>query len=112
MSIDFCEKEEGIHRGIHAVMHLIEDHAKRNGIPIRFAASKILEGDKKILEQLQLTENEPGNFGAYRKADGGRDRAGPSSGYRANAFPVYRECLPGDGSKAQGKQGTGSEQKN
>ena len=58
MSIDFCEKEEGIHRGIHAVMHLIEDHAKRNGIPIRFAASKILEGDKKILEQLQLTENE------------------------------------------------------
>ena len=39
-------------------MHLIEDHAKRTGIPIRFAASKILEGDEKILNQLQLTKNE------------------------------------------------------
>lgn len=58
MEIDFCKKEEGIHRGIHAVMHLIEDHAKRAGIPVRFAASKVLEGDEKILQQLELTENE------------------------------------------------------
>lgn len=55
---DFCKSEEGIHRGIHAVMHLIEDHAKTAGIPVRFAASKVLEGDDKILEQLQLTDNE------------------------------------------------------
>lgn len=58
LETDFCRKEEGIHRGIHAVMHLIEDHAEKTGIPVRFAASKIMEGDKKILEQLELTENE------------------------------------------------------
>ena len=55
---DFCKKEEGIHRGLHAVMHLIEDHAKASEIPVRFAASKIMEGDSQILERLNLTENE------------------------------------------------------
>ena len=39
-------------------MHLIEDHAEKAEIPVRFAASKIMEGDEKILEQLNLTENE------------------------------------------------------
>ncbi len=58
LETDFCKSEEGIHRGIHAVMHLIEDHAKRVQIPVRFAASKVLEGDTKILEQLKLTANE------------------------------------------------------
>ena len=62
MDTDFCKKEEGIHRGLHAVMHLIEDHAQMTGIPVRFAASKILEGDAKILEQLKLTENEPVSY--------------------------------------------------
>lgn len=55
---DFCRKEEGIHRGIHAVMHLIEDHAEQAGIPVRFAASKVMEGDAKIQEQLKLTKEE------------------------------------------------------
>ena len=58
LETDFCRKEEGVHRGIHAVMHLIEDHAEKAEIPVRFAASKIMEGDEKILEQLNLTENE------------------------------------------------------
>ena len=58
MSIDFCEKEEGIHRGIHAVMHLIEDHAKEAGIPVRFAASKLAENDELVLEKLKLSQNE------------------------------------------------------
>ena len=58
LETDFCRKEEGIHRGIHAVMHLIEDHAEKAEIPVRFAASKIMEDDEKILEQLNLTENE------------------------------------------------------
>lgn len=58
MENDFCRKEEGIHRGIHAVMHLIEDHAQKTEIPVRFAASKVMEGDEKILDQLSLTENE------------------------------------------------------
>lgn len=58
LETDFCRKEEGVHRGIHAVMHLIEDHAEKAEIPVRFAASKIMEGDEKILEQLNPTENE------------------------------------------------------
>lgn len=58
LETDFCRKEGGIHRGIHAVMHLIEDHAEKAEIPVRFAASKIMEDDEKILEQLNLTENE------------------------------------------------------
>ena len=58
LETDFCRKEEGVHRGIHAVMHLIEDHAEKAEISVRFAASKIMEGDEKILEQLNLTENE------------------------------------------------------
>ncbi len=47
-----------MHRCIHAVSHLIEDHAKLAGVPIRFAATKIIEGDALILEQLHLDENE------------------------------------------------------
>ena len=58
LETDFCKREEGIHRGIHAVMHLIEDHAEKVRIPVRFAASKVMEGDTKILEQLKLTVNE------------------------------------------------------
>lgn len=55
---DYCKEDKGIHRGIHAVMHLIEDHAKCAEIPVRFAASKVMEGDTKILEQLHMTVNE------------------------------------------------------
>ena len=58
---DFCDKEEhngSVHRCIHAVIHLIEDHAERAGIPVRFAASKAIEGDKLILAQLDLDQNE------------------------------------------------------
>ncbi len=59
--IDFCEKDgEGaaVHRCIHAVSHLIEDHAIEAGIPVRFAASKAIEGDQLILRQLRLDTNE------------------------------------------------------
>lgn len=58
---DFCENNaEGgaVHRCIHAVIHLIEDHAQRAGLPVRFAASKIIEGDQLILDQLKLDQNE------------------------------------------------------
>lgn len=58
LETDFCRKEGGIHRGIHAVMHLIEDHARESEIPVRFAANKVMEGDEKIVEQLHLTEQE------------------------------------------------------
>ena len=58
---DFCSENEfggAVHRCIHAVSHLIEDHAEHAGIPLRFAASKIIEGDHLILQKLELDENE------------------------------------------------------
>ena len=54
--MDFCSG--AVHRAIHAIAHLIEDHAQRQGIPTRFAATKIVEGDEPLLESLSLTENE------------------------------------------------------
>ena len=58
---DFCEKDKNggaVHRCLHAIAHLIEDHSERTGIPIRFAASKIIEGDSLIIEKLGLDKNE------------------------------------------------------
>ena len=58
---DFCDKNDhggSVHRCIHAVIHLIEDHAAAAGIPVRFAATKAIEGDSLILEQLKLEQNE------------------------------------------------------
>ncbi|MDE6729547.1 MAG: ferrous iron transport protein B [Oscillospiraceae bacterium] len=58
---DFCPATAhngAVHRCLHAVIHLIQDHAERAGIPVRFAASKIIEGDHLILEKLNLDQNE------------------------------------------------------
>lgn len=58
---DFCgENQNGgaVHRSIHAIMHLIEDHAIEAGIPVRFAATKLIENDKLVLDALKLTQNE------------------------------------------------------
>lgn len=58
---DFCDKEDengAVHRCLHGVMHLIEDHAQAAGIPVRFGATKLVEGDRRILEALRLSENE------------------------------------------------------
>lgn len=58
---DFCDVEDyngAIHRAIHAVIHLIEDHALRADIPVRFAATKVIEGDKPVLDKLNLDDNE------------------------------------------------------
>ena len=58
---DFCGSEDhggAVHRCLHGIMHLIEDHAKAKGIPVRFAASKLAEGDADIMEKLELDENE------------------------------------------------------
>ena len=58
---DFCDENDhngSVHRCIHAVIHLIEDHAVRAGIPVRFAASKVIEGDKLIIDALKLDDNE------------------------------------------------------
>ena len=58
---DYCDQDDhggAVHRCLHAVMHLIEDHAQEAGLPIRFAASKVIEGDSLILEALHLDQNE------------------------------------------------------
>ena len=58
---DFCDKDDhggAVHRCLHSIMHLIEDHAQRAEIPVRFAASKLIEGDQMVLEALRLSQNE------------------------------------------------------
>lgn len=59
--MDFCDADDNggaVHRCLHGIMHLIEDHAQNAGIPVRFAAAKLAEGDQLILEQLGLDKNE------------------------------------------------------
>ena len=55
---DFCSAESPVHRCIHAVVHLIDDHAERAGLPARFCTSKLIEGDRDIEDRLELDENE------------------------------------------------------
>ncbi len=60
-AIDFCDVNEdggAVHRCLHAIMHLIEDHAKAADIPMRFAAAKLAEGDQLIMDSLNLDQNE------------------------------------------------------
>ncbi|MFQ7320624.1 MAG: ferrous iron transport protein B [Faecalibacterium sp.] len=59
--LDFCAEDDhggAVHRCIHSIQHLIEDHAKSAGIPVRFAATKLVEGDERIRKALQLDQNE------------------------------------------------------
>ncbi|ACV22631.1 ferrous iron transporter FeoB [Slackia heliotrinireducens DSM 20476] len=58
---DFCDVHDrggAVHRCLHGIMHLIEDHAERAGIPVRFAATKLAEGDSRVAEALDLSRNE------------------------------------------------------
>jgi ferrous iron transport protein B len=60
---DFCDPSDhngAVHRALHAVMHLIENHAKQAGIPIRFAATKLVEGDERVTNALCLSKDEEG----------------------------------------------------
>lgn len=58
---DFCDENDhdgAVHRCLHAISHLIQDHAERAGLPLRFAASKVIENDPLVMKQLQLEQNE------------------------------------------------------
>ena len=58
---DFCSKDDhggAIHRAIHTVESIIEDHAEKEGLPVRFCATKVIEGDSLIIKQLELDQNE------------------------------------------------------
>lgn len=78
---DFCSKDDhggAIHRAIHAVEHIIEDHTERQGLPLRFSTTKVIEGDPLILEQLHLDENEREmieHVVMQMEAEGGMDRS-------------------------------------
>lgn len=78
---DFCSKDNhggAIHRAIHAVEAVIEDHTERAGLPLRFSATKVIEGDSLILEQLQLEPNELemiDHIVVQMEKEGGMDRS-------------------------------------
>lgn len=78
---DFCEADDhggAVHRCLHGIMHLIEDHAIKAGVPVRFAAAKLAEGDSLILEKLHLDENEQETLGhiiCQMEKERGLDRA-------------------------------------
>ena len=78
---DFCAADEhggAVHRCLHGIMALIDDHAERAGIPPRFAASKLAEGDALVLEKLHLDQNEKDmldHIVAQMEAERGLDRA-------------------------------------
>ena len=58
---DFCGEEDhngAVHRALHAISHLIQDHAERAGLPLRFAASKVIENDELVMKRLELEQNE------------------------------------------------------
>ncbi|MBQ7582341.1 MAG: 50S ribosome-binding GTPase, partial [Lachnospiraceae bacterium] len=93
---DFCDENDhngAVHRCLHAVSHLIEDHAKRADIPVRFAASKIIEGDHLVLKQLQLDRNEEEmleHITAQMEAERGLDRSAAIADMRY-AF-IHKVC--------------------
>ena len=78
---DFCDPDDhggAVHRCLHSIMHLIEDHAERAGIPLRFAASKLAEGDQLVLDALDLDQNERETLEhiiSQMEAERGLDRA-------------------------------------
>lgn len=87
--VDFCDSEDekggAVHRCIHSIMHLIEDHANRAGMPLRFAASRLAEGDARILEKLEMDENECQmleRIVCQMEKEGGLDRAAAIAGMR------------------------------
>ena len=97
---DFCEANDhggAVHRAVHAIMHLIEDHAARADIPVRFAASKLAEGDALILEQLALDENEKEmleHIVCQMETERGLDRAAAIADMRFNFIEkVCRETV-------------------
>lgn len=85
---DFCDPEDyggAVHRCLHGIMHLVEDHAQRAGLPLRFAASKLIEGDNDVLEALNLSPNEKETLEhivSQMEEEMGMDRSAAMAGMR------------------------------
>ena len=97
---DFCDANDNggaVHRCLHAVQHLIEDHADKAGLPVRFAASKIIEGDRLILGQLDLDQNEVETLEhivVQMEAERGMDRSAAMADMRFSyIFKVCAACV-------------------
>ena len=97
---DFCDESDNngaVHRALHAVAHLIEDHAKAAGIPVRFAASKAIEGDKLVIDKLDLDDNEKEmleHITVQMESERGLDRSAAICDMRfAFILKVCRKCV-------------------
>ena len=96
--VDFCcadgsGEESAVHRCIHAIMHLIEDHARKAGIPVRFAASKLAENDHLVLDKLNLSQNEKEtleHINLQMEEESGMDRAAAIASMRFSY--IQRAC--------------------
>ena len=112
--MDFCGEDDhggAVHRCIHGIIHLIEDHARAAGIPVRFAATKLVEGDHRIEEALKLDQNEKGDDRAYHRADGAGARPGPRRRHCRHAVPLYPSAGESDCGKATPEQGAAAQRK-
>lgn len=95
---DLCSKDDhggAIHRGIHAVSSIIEDHAEKCGLPIRFATTKVIEGDHLIIEQLGLDDNELEmieHVVLQMEAEGGMERSAAIADMRYDFIERVCEC--------------------
>ena len=93
---DFCDASErggAVHRCLHGIIHLIEDHAKRADLPVRFAASKLIEGDPIIMQKLELEENEAEmveHIILQMEREGGLDRSAAIADMRFSF--IHRVC--------------------
>ena len=85
---DFCSDDSAVHRCIHAVVHLIADHADRIGVPARFCAAKLIEGGDDLGDQLKLDENEK-ELLEHCRPDGDGDRSGPQRRTGGYAVQFY-----------------------
>ncbi len=98
--VDFCAKDTfggAVHRCLHAVVHLIEDHAESSGVPARFAAAKAIEGDGLIIDRLRLDQNERElleHITLQMETERGLDRSAAIADMRFNFIgDVCGECV-------------------
>ena len=110
---DFCDERDhkgAVHRGLHATMHLIQDHAEAADLPLRFAASKVIEGDERVLEQLGLDENESETLEhivLQMEKERGLDRSAAIADMRFSF--IHKVCQPNVHKPAQSRESLRSE---
>ena len=100
---DFCAPDAhggAVHRCLHGIMALVDDHAERAGVPARFAASKLAEGDPLVLERLKLDRNEEEALEHIVRQMESERGLGPCRRHRRHALRVYRAGVLAHGGEA------------